>query len=187
MQALELMISRENSDTLRSREGAYILKAIEYPPQCLDFDLDADYQSLHHVYVAQLSQLPDLTNLSSIGLILAISHTAHRIAIASWKTVKIWSLDPRAFLDPGYSLSGAEGVPGDYSFIEGCGWQYYGCAKTERECVVLEPVELPSCGVVFGLEFRGEDELWGWGDEGLVRWSFGVHGQGKRGWDKLPS
>lgn len=181
------MISREYSDTFRYREGAYILKAIQYPPQCAVFDLDVDYHSLHHVYIAQLSQLPDLTNLSSIGLIIAISHHAQRIAIASWKTVKIWSLEPKAFLDPDYSLSGAEGVPGDYAFTEGCGWQYYGSAKTERECVLLEPVELPSCGVVFGLEFRGEDELWGWSDEGLVRWRFGVHCQGRRGWDMLPT
>ncbi|KAF2790655.1 hypothetical protein K505DRAFT_364546 [Melanomma pulvis-pyrius CBS 109.77] len=171
--ALEFMISREESLT-GSRTGAFLLKALHYPTSCKHFDLSKDYRRLHHVFVAQLAGLPDLHNLSTLGLRIAISPRSHRIAIASWKTVNVWSLDPEAFLNPDYSLGGAPGVPGDYAFTEGCGWQFYSSGKFHRECVVLEPVELPGSGVVFDLEFRNEDELWGWTSTGMCRWDFSV-------------
>ncbi|KAF2244071.1 hypothetical protein BU26DRAFT_569078 [Trematosphaeria pertusa] len=185
--ALELMITRDEPYGLANRVGAFLLKALHYPDGCSHFNLSADYPTLHHVFVAYLAGLPDLHNLSTLGLILAVSPAAHRIAIASWKTVKVWSLDPQAFLDPEYSLAGGEGVPGDYAFIEGCGWRYYDSGAYARDCVVLEPVELPSAGVVFGLDFRDEDELWGWCEPGLVRWKFGVHACGRRDEAKLES
>ncbi|KAF2473034.1 uncharacterized protein BDR25DRAFT_392369 [Lindgomyces ingoldianus] len=172
--ALELMISRDESFGLASRTGAFLLKAIHYPSTCKHFNPERDYHTLHHVFVACLAGLPDLHNLSTLGLRLAVSPRAHRIAIASWKTVKIWSMDPQAFLDPEYSLAGQEGVPGDYAFIEGCGWQFYRNMRFEKECVVLEPVELPSLGVVYGLEWRCEDELWGFGKGSERGRGFGV-------------
>jgi hypothetical protein len=135
---------------------------------------------LEHVFVAELDGMPDLSNLSSLGLKIAVSPRSERIAIASWKTVKVWALDPLAFLDPVYSLAGDEGVPGDYAFLEGTGWRYYACGNTRRECVLLEPVELPSAGVVYDLRFSGEDELWGWCERGLVRWDFGPTARQKR-------
>jgi hypothetical protein len=140
-----------------------------------------NYTNLEHVFVARLTGLYDLSNLSNLGLRLAVSQRAHRIAIASWKTVRVWSLDPQAFLDPVYSSTGRDGVPGDYAYTEGSGWQFYRSEEFWRECVDLQPVELPSAGVVYGLEFRDEDELWGWTEEGLVRWDFGVMARGERG------
>ena len=127
----------------------------------------------------------DMTNLSTLGLKLAVSPKSTRIAIASWKTVRVWALDADAFLDPHYSLGWGEGVPGDYAFLDGPGWQYYSCERTERECVVLEPIELPSAGVVYELEFQGENELWGWCEQGLVRWNFGPTATRKRGVSQL--
>jgi hypothetical protein len=181
------MIAREDSYQ-PSRSGAYLLKAIQYPDECKKFDLNLDYRMLEHIYVAQLAGLPSLDNLSTLGLIVAVSEAAHRIAIASWKTVKVWSLDPKAFLDPEYDVRDVHNdlIPGDHAYTEGCGWQFYASGRFERECVLLEPVELPSCGVVFGLEFRSEDELWGWCERGLVKWSFGAHATGKRVVEELP-
>ena len=77
------------------------------------------------------------------------------------------------------------GVPGDYAFTEGCGWAYYSCNDIVGDCVILQPVELPAAGVVYGLQFRGEDELWAWCGEGLVRWGFGVKSRGGRGVGRL--
>ncbi|KAF2687126.1 hypothetical protein K458DRAFT_186123 [Lentithecium fluviatile CBS 122367] len=183
--ALELMIARDDRDLpfgLRTRSGTFLLKALHYLDQdhCTKFDMDADYPTLQHVFVAQLVGL-NLSNLSSIGIKLAISPRAHRIAIVNWRTLLVYAVDPRAFLDPNYSLAGDEGVPGDYAFIEGCGWQFYQNGEFERDCVMLEPVELECKGVVFGLEWRTEDELWGWTEEGVVRWNVGVGATGKRG------
>ena len=177
--ALELVISNQHCVT-GSRKGAFLLKAVHHPGYCKDFELDKDYPALQHVFVAQLAMLPHLNNLSTLGLIVAVSDRAHRIAIASWRTLKVWSLDPQAFLDPEYSLGGAEGVPDDYCFIKGCGWSYYSSEPIDRGCIMLYPVELPSSAVVFGLEFRGEDELWGWTESGLCRWNLGPAAKGRR-------
>lgn len=181
--ALELVISRDRPSPygLVNRTGAFLLKAVQYPDACELWDWRADYRDLSHVFVAQLAGLPDIHNLPSVGLKLAVSPRSCRIAIASWRTVLVYAVEPKAFLDPVYSRSGMEGVPGDYAFIEGCGWQYYQNGDFQRECVVLEPVELPKKGVVFGLEWRDEDELWGWSDEGLVRWRIGAKAKGERG------
>ena len=39
-----------------TRNGAYILKAIDYPPECVRFFLDNDYSLLHHIFVAILGR-----------------------------------------------------------------------------------------------------------------------------------
>jgi hypothetical protein len=168
-----------------SRKGAFLLKALEFPEHCKGFELRTDYDSLQHVFVAQLAGLPQLDNLSTLGLIVAVSPHAYRIAIASWRTLKVWSLDPQAFLEPGYSLGGGEGVPDDYAFIEGCGWQFYSSEPIYRDCIMLSPVELPNSAVIFALEFRAENELWGWTERGLCRWEFGPSAQGRKEEDFL--
>jgi hypothetical protein len=180
--ALELMISRQEPDAHfgATRQGIFLLKALHYPDSCEPFDKDKDYASLQHVFVAELAGL-DLNNLSSIGIKLAISPNSTRIAIAHWRSLRIYALDPVAFLDPEYAIPNGDGVPGDYAYIEGCGWQYYSSNRFEKECVVLEPVKLESKGVVFGLEWRNEDELWGWTDGGVVRWRMGVGAKGRKG------
>lgn len=178
--ALELMISREElPNNIPGRTGAFLLKAVHYPDTCEKFDLNKDYPYLYHVFVAKLAGLgSNLFNLSSLGLRVAVSPRSHRIAISNWKRVLVWALDPKAFLDPGTLPDGT--VPGDHAYVEGCGWRYYQSGRREIEMVVLEPVELPECGVVFKLEFRREDELWAWTERGLVRWRFGVWAEGRR-------
>jgi hypothetical protein len=180
--ALELMISREEPDAHfgATRQGIFLLKALHYPDACEPFEKDKDYPNLQHVFVAELAGL-GLDNLSSIGVKLAISPRSTRIVIAHWRTLRIYALDPAAFLDPEYAVPNGDGVPGDYAYIEGCGWQCYSSNRFDKECVVLEPVELESKGVIFGLEWRNEDELWGWTDGGVVRWRMGVGAKGRRG------
>ena len=68
----------------------------------------------------------------------------------------------------------------DPGYRQECGWQFYGNEIKWGECIVLEPVELPNSGVIFGLEFRTEDELWGWSDKGIIRWKFDSHSRGLR-------
>ncbi|KAF1953491.1 hypothetical protein CC80DRAFT_537385 [Byssothecium circinans] len=170
--ALQLAITRAGRFDPRKRKGAFLIKSLQYPNECHPWALTEDYPNLNHVFVAELAGLPDLYNLSSLGLVVATSPHAHRIAIASWRTLLIYSLDPRAFLDPVFSLSQLvptthdtdnadkdkrAGVPGDYAFIEGCGWQFYGNCGRRGECVVLEPVRVECRGVVYGLEWGGEE------------------------------
>jgi hypothetical protein len=98
--------------------------------------------------------------------------------MASWKRVLVWAIDPNAFLDPETLPDGP--VPGDYAYLEGCGYQYYQSNALEQEMVDLQPIELPEVGVVFELAFRKEDELWAWTDRGLVKWKFGAWASGYR-------
>ncbi|KAF2712606.1 hypothetical protein K504DRAFT_452770 [Pleomassaria siparia CBS 279.74] len=177
--ALELMISHEQSATV-SRSGAFLLKVLHLTTACRPFDKERHYRDLPHKYVAKLAGLPDLNSIShvDVGMKVAFSPKASRIAIALWRTVRIWPLDPDAFLDQGYSLSGAPGVPGDHFFFTRCGWEFYRPNRIINECVILEPVELPCSGIVFDLQFRGEDELWASTDVGPTRWNFGVDASG---------
>jgi hypothetical protein len=138
-----------------------------------------------HIYVAELVGVPDLTNISTIGLKVAISPSAHHIAIASWKTVKVWALEPGAFLNPDVGLRGGKFdlPPDDPVYTRCCGWQYYRNQWSVQDGVgvlLLEPVELPCSSVVYGLEFVDEFELWAWCDDGVVKWSFGAGATGKR-------
>lgn len=173
------MISREEFRYgVPGRVGAFILKAVHYPDTCEMFDLNDDYRNLYHVFVARLAGLGSLFNLSTLGIRMAVSPCGQRIAMASWKRVLVWALDPKAFLDPATLADGS--VPGDHAYLEGCGYQYYQCNKLYEEMVELQPAQLPEVGVVFDLAFREEDELWAWTEKGLVRWRFGVWSNRRR-------
>lgn len=171
------------------RHGPYLVKALQWPDGCSHFDWDVDVVRQRYLCVARLIGFPDMSNLSTLGLIVAVSPRSHRIAVASWKTLLVYSLDPRAFLDPDYSLSRslkgissserAAAYPEDQT--EECGWEFYSNAEIYTNCVGLEPVELECEGVVHGLEWRNENELWGWDDQGLVRWKIGAMAKGARG------
>lgn len=177
--ALEVMISREEFRYgVPGRVGAFILKAVHYPDKCEMLDLNSDYRNLYHVFVARLAGLGSLFNLSTLGIRMAVSPCGQRIAMASWKRVLVWALDPKAFLDPATLADGS--VPGDHAYLEGCGYQYYQCNKFYKEMVELQPAQLPEVGVVFDLAFREEDELWAWTEKGLVRWRFGVWSNRRR-------
>jgi hypothetical protein len=182
--ALELAISRgdngEQPFIPSSRKGAYLLKAVEYSDQCLLYNLNRDYTNLYHIYVAQLADL-DLDNIPSIGLKLAVSPRAQRIAISNWRTLFVYPLDPNAFLDPGYGLCDENHIPGDYAYFESCGQEFYENGECKEDCVLLKPITLECKGVIFGLEWRNEDELWGLTEEGVVRWRIGVGTEGRRG------
>ncbi|KAF2000050.1 hypothetical protein P154DRAFT_207622 [Amniculicola lignicola CBS 123094] len=170
--SLSLVISRSKDDYLRT--GAYLLKAVNDTPICNPWTLTTDLEDVRHYFVAQLFEPPDLTNLSTLGLGIAVSPKAHRIALSNWKTIHIYALCPQAFLDPDYSLGEGKGVPGDYAFVQGAGWQYYRNEIISDGCVVLLPLTLEHGYIIYGMEFRGEDELWAWTDKGLCRYNFGV-------------
>lgn len=183
--ALEVMLRREEHNCTAprwltpGRVGAFLLKAIHYcaDSSCDTFDLEKDYSNLHHVFVARLVGL-EMFNLSSLGVRMAVSPHSHRIAMSSWKRVLVYAIDSKAFLDPGTLPEGT--VPGDYAYLEGCGYRYYQSNPLDQEMVELHPVELPEAGVVFELAFREEDELWAWTDRGLVKWKFGPGACGGR-------
>lgn len=184
--ALELIITRDESTYgAPSRKGAFLLKAFHYPDTCDHFDVNTEYHHLLHTIVAQLGGLPSLYELSTLGLKLAVSPRSHRIAIASWRTLLVYALDPQAFLDPEYSLHWDMKEARNPAYLDGSGWMYYRNEKLKNRAVVLEPVRVPNKGVLHMLEWRTEDELWGWGDEGLVRWRIGCLARGERGVEEL--
>jgi hypothetical protein len=160
------------------RSGIYLIKAIQFPGDCSRFDPNMYYWDLNHTYVAYLDGFGDLNNLSTLGIRMAISPGSHRIAMANWKRVVVWAIDPKAFLHPRKPEENL--FEDDYAYVEECGWDYYRRNELYERMLVLKAVELPEAGVVFHLEFRRENELWGWTEKGVVRWSFGVWANGKR-------
>ncbi|CAI6340492.1 unnamed protein product [Periconia digitata] len=195
--ALKFAISREalgaSPLSSRKKQGAFLVKAFDFADSCHDFDWDEDRFQQQYLVVARLIAHPDLCNLSTLGLIVAVSPGAHRIAVSSWRTLVVYSLDPQAFLDPDYSLSRAMIPAPDLYMLpsypenqkERCGWEYYSNANIIESCVELEPVRLECKGVVYGLEWRDENELWGWAENGLVRWTMGSMMKGARGYGSI--
>ncbi|KAF1978447.1 hypothetical protein BU23DRAFT_595628 [Bimuria novae-zelandiae CBS 107.79] len=190
--ALKLFINRKNYDsnqTIPLRKGAFILKAVQYPLGCTQFDPYAPHGPLEHIPVACLADPPDLDNLPTIGLKVAVSPRSHRIALAAWKTLRVYSIDPMAFLSPKHS----HGSPKthsrwhshDFAFVYRCGREYYSNGASERGCVVLEPIDLKTTGIIYALEWRSEDQLWALTNEGVCKWDIGVWAKGRVGKSEL--
>lgn len=137
------------------------------------------YPSLEHRIVAKLEGI-DTQTQSSLGIIMAVSEFSRRIALATWNRVLVYALKPRAFLDRPYADGPAEDFEMDHAYLEKCGHDYYGKSEKNENIVSLWPLELPQSGVVFSLAFRGQNELWGLTDRGLIRWTFGARCDGRR-------
>jgi hypothetical protein len=168
---LEIVFNRAREHNGRPcRVGAFLTKAIFYPEACADYDETVDYGVPEHIYVARFAGI-DIWNISTQGLKLAASGRGQRVAMANWRTVLVWAVQPDAFL--ARSDAHVEVFPDDHAYVESCGHVFYANEPVEEEMVVLLPLRLPERGVVFDLQFIGEDELWAWTDEGLVRWYFG--------------
>ncbi|KAF4543699.1 F-box domain cyclin-containing protein [Lasiodiplodia theobromae] len=110
--------------------------------------------------------------------------TRHRSASSVSSTTTASSADTSAS-----TFSNDDGLDLDeWPWIDRCGWDYYSCYPRRElderkvspeqdspegcQIVSLQPVELPSQGVVLALAFNGEDSLWAWTDRGPLRWKF---------------
>ncbi|PSN67521.1 hypothetical protein BS50DRAFT_677047 [Corynespora cassiicola Philippines] len=172
---------RYNPSPVACRSGAFLLKAsysaFRSPTTCYPTDPYIMSEAWHmYTPVARLDGIPDLDNLCTEGLKIAVSPLCTRIAIAHWRSVLIYAINPEAFLRPevGTAGKGRHDTDEDKCYRRRCGWEYHGNLPVwENECVVLPPIQLPEVkGVVFDLEFRTEDEVWAWGEAGLSRWEF---------------
>lgn len=155
---------------------------------------------MEHVFVAKLIGL-DSPSTSPLKRIVALSRCKRRIAIADWDVVKLYAVEPDAFLhkaigslQPGTRSTGVSNSykafkaeePADddeaYTVRTAHGYyhSYLRIQGHEKRLVVLEPTQLPSRGVVYSLEFRGDSELWALTDMGLVKWFWGEGRTGNR-------
>ena len=185
--ALKLIVNRKGYDashTVPLRKGVFILKSVQYPLECKKFDPYESNGALEHITVACLADPPDLHNLPTIGLKIALSPRNKRIALAAWRTLRIYAIEPLAFLSPkcsyGSKKSHTRDSPHDYAFVNQCGWSYHSNGSLENGCVVLEPVDLASPGVIYEMEWRHEHELWALTNEGVCKWDIGVHADGQK-------
>lgn len=187
--ALKLSVCREVPADARvpdDAEGVFVLKVIQSRSHCRPFDHYTYQDSMEHLFVARLSDPPCLTNLPSNGLKVAISPRSRRIALAAWRTLRIYSIEPLAFLNSSYAAQDHFlKYPSDYAYTEECGYNYYKNNAIGTTGVVLEPVDIPSSGVIYGIQWRNEDELWAWTDEGVCKWNLGVWTNGRRGISEL--
>jgi hypothetical protein len=172
-----------------------LIKGSVSSDDCTEIDLEKPFPSLEHEVVGILDGI-DLHKETSIGQVVAITKKRHRIAIATWDRVLLYSINPSAFLkaDVG-SLAKDEVVKvkrsrrqslqfsnksrefadeEDATYSKHTGQGYYRDYEKfyKKRIVRLTPIELPSRGVVHKLHFVGKNSLWAWTDRGLVKWDW---------------
>lgn len=100
---------------------------------------------------------------SSLAGTTASSPGGTRLAVTTWKTIRIWAFDPR-------------------EIITGNANNFYPSGLQHRPGVIdIEPIVLCPDAVIFSLCFVGEDELVCVTDKGVMRWNLGPLSRGERG------
>ncbi|KAL9094679.1 MAG: hypothetical protein Q9165_002949 [Trypethelium subeluteriae] len=150
----------------------YIFKGGGYDSDCIRPRLDSTSETIYPFPLAKLDGF-DGTTATSIGPILAISAKGTRIAIAHWKRILVWAIDPGAFLnafeDPTVDVEELDAI-GDSEYMSYCGHSFYEAYERVGTMIVIPPVELPNDSVVRKLGFTEEDTLHGLTARGLVSW-----------------
>jgi hypothetical protein len=192
-QILELVVPRSDK-----HKGVFLVKYAEEQETCSPYDLNLELPALEYTVVAKLLGSDQGTS-SPLSLMIAISPDRDWIAIAEWDKIKLWGLHTKAFLDPDYgSLPPASKVAtstgittwkdkqnralrrefstiDDKAYTTNCGQGYFHDhirikGETRQHIVGIEPIELPSRGVVFSMAFAKRNILWAWTERGLVKW-----------------
>lgn len=158
---------------LEGEKGPYIVKSLQYPDDCEPLKVGALTEDTSPIAVAKLQGYDNLTQ-TSIGPILAVSRSGTRIAIAVWKRLLVWAIDPQAFLnpfeDPTVDVEAMDAA-GDPGYTQACGHFYYRAYERVGNVILLPPIELQNDdAVVHKLAFVDEDILYGMTDKGLVSW-----------------
>jgi len=182
--------------------GAFLIKGWEEIQPCSQIDARSDWPMLTHQFVARLAHAPIRAAQSTTqGLIVATSERGTRIAIAAWNEIFLYAIVPDAFLDQkiGSGEQTKKGLKGsieelvkagkihskkpgkeDHAYTRKSGRPFYQDIDESTGLPQINPTRLPSAGVVYAMEFVGEDHLWAWTDRGLVRWYWGTGRQGMR-------
>ncbi|ODH48730.1 hypothetical protein GX48_05165 [Paracoccidioides brasiliensis] len=103
-------------------------------------------------------------SVNSLPGIVATSRSAMRLAIANWKTIKVWAINPEAIIE-----NNLDGVYPPNMIDE------------VTTAVLLEPIVLESDAVCFMMRFTEEgDEIVALTDRGVMRWEIGAGSYGRR-------
>ncbi|PYH89280.1 hypothetical protein BO71DRAFT_453528 [Aspergillus ellipticus CBS 707.79] len=101
---------------------------------------------------------------SSLGCIVAASRLGTRIAVANWKTIYIWALEPNALIEQNAT-----------GFYPPSSW------PVGSEVIELRPMVLSLEAVCFQLCFaQNENELVALTDKGLMSWDLSPSGRGQK-------
>lgn len=203
-QALQLVYQ----DDVAFAPGVYVMKSVSQD-DCRHWSTNDSIPFSEHLAVAKLIGT-EIRSTSPLGSVSAVSSKNTRVAIADWDCVRIWSVQPSAFLHKNVGsrpaqqdadkrakgcfkplkVEEADGLS-DMAYTSRCGHGYYHSyikvkGKKERRIVALQPTELPRQGVVYSMQFMSDDRLWAWTDRGLVSWNWGPGRSGERSEDMLP-
>lgn len=107
---------------------------------------------------------------NSLGNLVAASAGGTRIAVANWREVYVWALEPQELIEGNAS-----------EFYPAC-WR---STNPPEGIVELRPIVLRLEAVCFKLCFVGEDQLVALTDRGLLCWDLGPRGTGVRRTDEL--
>lgn len=98
---------------------------------------------------------------NSLGCIVAASKGGTRIAVANWKVLYVWALEPEAVIDQNE-----------------IGYYPPSSRSGSSETIELRPVVLPLDAVCFKLQFmHNENELIAFTDRGVMHWDLSPSGR----------
>lgn len=137
---------------------------------------------------------------NSIGGIIATSTSGTRIAIANWDVIYVWALNPSQIIEensggyyrtpntfhrsPSSSVSSTPSpAPNAEEGTETAARNKSAAlSHADEEMIELKPIVLPLGAVCFKLEFveGKDDELVALTDKGVMSWSLGPSGKGRR-------
>ncbi|KAI9700729.1 MAG: hypothetical protein M1836_002098 [Candelina mexicana] len=155
-------------------QAAYVVQAEQ---ECLYLNCDHEtdlQQGRGSSEWRPLAQLGRYTQgRSSLGTVMAVSQQGRRIAMADWDRLLVWALEPETFQ-----------VGDPYNYQSGNFRRFYGCDEDDA-ILRIEPLQLPTQGVMHRLCFTGEDRLYAIADSGPMRWDLGPSCSNKRSFETL--
>ena len=153
----------QNCSTCAFLEVAFSCRTVyEIASTCREVLLHHLQRTSDWTIVARLWGFP--SSNTSLGCIFSASRLGTRIAVANWKIVYVWALEPNALIEQNAT-----------GFYPPSSW------PTSSGVIELRPVILSLDAVCFQLYFgRDEDELIAITDRGLVYYHLSPSGEGHR-------
>ncbi|KAH0543674.1 hypothetical protein FGG08_001989 [Glutinoglossum americanum] len=142
---------------------AYVVRSTLSQPS-IDCDCVRDLDSGRRLYGWDaLVLLEDfLRSTSSLGAVTTMSEDSSRLAVADWKSIRIWPLDPQGLIQNEADHYRRTNRLSEFEVLSGIG--------------VIEPFQLPTNGnVIHKLFFASNDILYGVTDHGLTMWDLNNH------------
>jgi hypothetical protein len=191
-------------------KGAFLVKYAEEQETCSPYDLNLDLPALEYTVVAKLlgsdiitcSPLGQIIALSPDKEWVAIAEWdkiklwgIHTCAFLMPRHGSLSATEGHSVCDEGKTWTWTSkqnkalprelSVDDDKAYTTHCAQGFFHdhirIKRKERQHIVgIQPIELPSRGVVFSMAFARKNILWAWTERGLVKWAWNKKRNGVR-------